>query len=101
SRANPADGGGTTPGSMPPFSVSIEEEGVLIDNVKLLEAGTLHETRMLDLLRHASYPARNPAQNLADLRAQIAANEKGAEELRAMVSQFGGDTVARYMGHVQ
>jgi 5-oxoprolinase (ATP-hydrolysing) len=101
SRGHHADVGGTTPGSMPPFSTSIEQEGVLIDNFKLLEAGQLHERQLLDLLTRGPYPARNPAQNLADLRAQIAANEKGAAELRAMVAQFGADTVARYMRHVQ
>jgi 5-oxoprolinase (ATP-hydrolysing) len=101
SRGHHADVGGTTPGSMPPFSTSIEEEGVLIDNLKLLEAGQLHERQLLDLLMHGPYPARNPAQNLADLRAQIAANEKGAAELHAMVEQFGAETVARYMRHVQ
>jgi 5-oxoprolinase (ATP-hydrolysing) len=101
SRGHHADVGGTTPGSMPPFSTSIEEEGVLIDNLKLLEAGQLHEQRILELLTRGPYPARNPAQNLADLRAQIAANEKGASELCAMVGQFGADTVARYMRHVQ
>jgi len=101
SRGHHADVGGTTPGSMPPFSASIEEEGVLIDNFKLLEAGRLHEQELLDLLTSGPYPARNPAQNLADLRAQLAANEKGAQELRAMVAQFGADTVARYMRHVQ
>jgi len=101
SRGHHADVGGTTPGSMPPFSTSIEEEGVLIDNFKLLDAGRLHEKELLDLLTRGAYPARNPAQNLADLKAQIAANEKGAQELRAMVAQFGADTVARYMGHVQ
>jgi 5-oxoprolinase (ATP-hydrolysing) len=101
SRGHHADVGGTTPGSMPPFSTSIEEEGVLIDNVKLLDSGRLHERELLDLLTRGTYPARNPAQNLADLKAQIAANEKGAEELRAMVAQFGAETVARYMRHVQ
>jgi 5-oxoprolinase (ATP-hydrolysing) len=101
SRGHHADVGGTTPGSMPPFSTSIEEEGVLIDNLKLLEAGQLHDKQLLDLLTQGPYPARNPAQNLADLQAQIAANEKGALELRAMVAQFGADTVARYMRHVQ
>jgi len=101
SRGHHADVGGTTPGSMPPFSTSIAEEGVLIDNLKLLEAGQLHEQPLLELLTQGPYPARNPAQNLADLRAQIAANEKGALELRAMVGQFGADTVARYMRYVQ
>jgi 5-oxoprolinase (ATP-hydrolysing) len=101
SRGHHADVGGTTPGSMPPFSASIAEEGVLIDNLKLLEAGQLHEQQLLELLTRGPYPARNPAQNVADLRAQIAANEKGASELRAMVEQFGAATVARYMRHVQ
>jgi 5-oxoprolinase (ATP-hydrolysing) len=101
SRGHHADIGGLTPGSMPPFSTSIDQEGVLLDNVKLIEAGRLHEKEMLGLLTRGPYPARNPAQNLADLRAQIAANEKGAEELRRMVAEFGADTVARYMGHVQ
>ncbi len=101
SRGHHADVGGATPGSMPPFSTSINEEGVLIDNFKLLEAGRLHERELLELLARGPYPARNPAQNLADLRAQIAANEKGAEELRTMVAQFGADTVARYMRYVQ
>jgi 5-oxoprolinase (ATP-hydrolysing) len=101
SRGHHADVGGITPGSMPPFSTSIEEEGVLIDNFKLLEAGRLHEQELLELLTCGPYPARNPAQNVADLRAQIAANEKGARELRALVEQFGADTVARYMRHVQ
>jgi 5-oxoprolinase (ATP-hydrolysing) len=101
SRGHHADVGGITPGSMPPFSTSIEEEGVLIDNFKLLEAGRLHEQALLELLTRGPYPARNPAQNVADLRAQIAANEKGARELGALVEQFGPDTVARYMRHVQ
>jgi 5-oxoprolinase (ATP-hydrolysing) len=101
SRGHHADIGGTTPGSMPPFSTSIAEEGVLIDNFKLVEAGVLRETALLDLLKRGADPARNPAQNLADLRAQIAANQKGAEELGLMVEQYGSETVARYMGYVQ
>jgi 5-oxoprolinase (ATP-hydrolysing) len=101
SRGHHADIGGVTPGSMPPFSTGIAEEGVLIDNFKLVEQGTLRETALLDLLTGGRYPARNPGQNLADLRAQIAANEKGAQELKLMVAQFGGDTVAAYMQHVQ
>ncbi|HMK85438.1 MAG TPA: hydantoinase B/oxoprolinase family protein, partial [Steroidobacteraceae bacterium] len=80
---------------------SIEEEGVLIDNFKLLAAGTLRDAGLLELLRAGPHPARNPAQNLADLRAQVAANEKGAQELRLMVDQFGAPTVARYMQHVK
>ena len=105
SRGHHADIGGVTPGSMPPFSRPIEEEGVQIDNVKLVEAGprgeVMHEAQMLALLRSGSYPLRNPQQNLADLKAQIAANEKGVQERRKMVSQFGLDVVQAYMRHVQ
>jgi 5-oxoprolinase (ATP-hydrolysing) len=101
SRGHHADIGGTTPGSMPPFSTSIAEEGVLIDNFRLVEHGVLRETALRDLLGAGAYPSRNPAQNLADLRAQIAANEKGAQELQATVAQYGRDTVLAYMQHVQ
>jgi 5-oxoprolinase (ATP-hydrolysing) len=101
SRGHHADIGGITPGSMPPFSSTIEQEGVLIDNFLLVEAGELREAEMLALLSSGPYPSRNPTQNLADLRAQIAANEKGAQELRAMVGQYGAATVAAYMRHVQ
>ena len=101
SRGHHADVGGTTPGSMPPFSSRIEEEGVLIDNFKLVERGMLREAEMLALLQSGPYPSRNPAQNLADLRAQIAANEKGTQELKAMVASYGRATVAAYMQHVQ
>lgn len=101
SRGHHADIGGVTPGSMPPFSTRIEEEGVQIDNVKLVEGGCLREAAMLELLRSGPYPSRNPAQNIADLKAQIAANEKGVQELRRMVAQFGLDVVQAYMRHVQ
>jgi 5-oxoprolinase (ATP-hydrolysing) len=101
SRGHHADIGGTTPGSMPPFSTRIEEEGVQIDNVKLVEAGRLRESEMLALLASGAYPSRNPQQNLADLKAQIAANEKGVQELRRMVAHFGLDVVQAYMRHVQ
>ncbi|MGC1520241.1 MAG: hydantoinase B/oxoprolinase family protein [Steroidobacteraceae bacterium] len=101
SRGHHADIGGTTPGSMPPFSTAIADEGVLIDNFKLVEHGTLHEAALCDLLTSGPYPARNPAQNLADLRAQIAANEQGVLELKSTVAQHGRDTVAAYMRHVQ
>ncbi|MFM7705513.1 MAG: hydantoinase B/oxoprolinase family protein, partial [Rubrivivax sp.] len=84
SRGHHADIGGITPGSMPPFSTRIDEEGVQLDNVKLVEGGRLREREMLDLLSSGPYPSRNPQQNLADLKAQIAANEKGAQELRKM-----------------
>jgi 5-oxoprolinase (ATP-hydrolysing) len=101
SRGHHADIGGTTPGSMPPFSTRIEEEGVQIDNVKLVDRGVLREAEMLALLGSGAHPSRNPAQNLADLKAQIAANEKGVQELQKMVAQFGLGTVQAYMGHVQ
>jgi 5-oxoprolinase (ATP-hydrolysing) len=101
SRGHHADIGGVTPGSMPPFSTRIEEEGVQIDNVKLVDAGRLREAHMLALLRGGAHPSRNPLQNLADLKAQVAANEKGVQELRRMVEQFGLDVVQAYMGHVQ
>jgi len=101
SRGHHADIGGTTPGSMPPFSTRIEEEGVQINNVKLVERGVLREAEILALLGSGEYPSRNPQQNLADLKAQIAANEKGVQELRKMVAQFGLDVVLAYMRHVQ
>jgi 5-oxoprolinase (ATP-hydrolysing) len=101
SRGHHADVGGVTPGSMPPFSTRIEEEGVQINNVKLVAQGVLQEAKMLALLGSGQYPSRNPQQNMADLKAQIAANEKGVQELRKMVEQFGLDVVQAYMGHVQ
>ena len=101
SRGHHADVGGTTPGSMPPFSTRIEEEGVQINNVKLVAQGVLQEAAMLALLQSGQYPSRNPQQNMADLKAQIAANEKGVQELRKMVEQFGLGVVQAYMGHVQ
>jgi 5-oxoprolinase (ATP-hydrolysing) len=101
SRGHHADIGGTTPGSMPPFSTRIEEEGVQINNVLLVDQGVLREPEMVSLLQSGEYPSRNPAQNMADLKAQIAANEKGVQELRKMVDQFGLDVVQAYMCHVQ
>ncbi|MEN9770130.1 MAG: hypothetical protein RLZZ180_1760 [Pseudomonadota bacterium] len=101
SRGHHADIGGLTPGSMPPFSTRIEQEGVQIQNFKLVDAGQLREAQILALLASGPYPSRNPQQNLADLKAQIAANEKGVQELRRMVEQFGLDVVQAYMGHVQ
>ena len=101
SRGHHADIGGTTPGSMPPFSTRIEEEGVQINNVKLVDRGVLREAEMIALLQSGEFPSRNPQQNMADLKAQIAANEKGVQELRKMVGQFGLDVVQAYMGHVQ
>ena len=101
SRGHHADIGGSTPGSMPPFSQTIDEEGVLFDNFLLVRDGVMREPELSAQLRGGRYPARNPAQTIADLRAQIAANEKGVQELRAMVAQFGRATVAAYMQHVQ
>ena len=89
------------PGSMPAFSTRVEEEGVLIDNWLLVEDASLREAETVNLLNTAEYPSRDPATNLADLRAQIAANEKGIEELHHMVEHFGLDVVQAYMGHVQ
>ncbi len=101
SRGHHADVGGITPGSMPPFSTRIEEEGVQINNFKLVERGVLREGEMVALLQSGEYPSRNPQQNMADLKAQIAANEKGVQELRKMVEHFGLDVVQAYMRHVQ
>ncbi len=101
SRGHHADVGGITPGSMPPFSTRIEEEGVQIDNFKLVEGGRLREAELDALLRGGEYPSRNPRQNIADLQAQIAANQKGVQELRRMADQFGLDVVQAYMRHVQ
>ena len=101
SRGHHADIGGITPGSMPPDSRTVDEEGVLIDNVLLVERGRFRETELRDLLTSGRYPARNVAQNLADLRAQVAANEKGTRELNKMVAHFGLDVVHAYMRHVQ
>ncbi len=101
SRGHHADIGGSTPGSMPPFSRSIDEEGVLFDNFLLVRSSVLREPELRAQLASGAYPARNPDQTIADLRAQIAANEKGALELNSMVSQFGRSTVDAYMRHVQ
>ncbi|GAB2176823.1 hydantoinase B/oxoprolinase family protein [Dongia sp. agr-C8] len=101
SRGHHADIGGITPGSMPPDSRTVEEEGVLIDNVKLVDRGTFREKAMRELLGSGKYPARNPDQNIADLAAQVAANEKGVQELRRMVKDFGLDVVHAYMNHVR
>jgi 5-oxoprolinase (ATP-hydrolysing) len=101
SRGHHAEIGGITPGSMPAFSTRVEEEGVLIDNWLLVRGGALRESETLDMLRSARYPSRNPSVNMADLRAQIAANEKGVQELRRMTAHFSLDVVQAYMGHVQ
>ena len=101
SRGHHAEIGGITPGSMPAFSGRVEEEGVLIDNWLLVRDGELREAATLDLLRSAAHPSRNPEVNMADLRAQIAANEKGVAELGRMTDHFGLDVVQAYMEHVQ
>ena len=101
SRGHQADIGGTTPGSMPPFSTRIEEEGVQINNFLLVERGVLREAEMVALLESGEYPSRNPYQNMADLKAQIAANEKGVQELKKMVDTYGLAVVQAYMLHVQ
>jgi 5-oxoprolinase (ATP-hydrolysing) len=100
-RGHHADIGGVTPGSMPPLSRTLEEEGVLLDDFKLVEDGRLHETELRELLARGPYPARNPDQNIADLRAQVAACEKGREELRRVVGRFGLAVVQAYMRHLQ
>jgi len=101
SRGHHADIGGISPGSMPPGSKVVEEEGVLIDNFLLVEEGRLRDAETRALLSSGRYPSRNIEQNMADLRAMIAANEKGVQELRRMVSEFGLDVVHAYMQHVQ
>jgi len=101
SRGHHADIGGRTPGSAPPDSTHIEEEGVLIDNFLLVEEGRFREKETRDLLTSGRYPCRNPQQNMADLAAQIAANETGVQEVRKMLAHFGLDVVQAYMRHVQ
>jgi 5-oxoprolinase (ATP-hydrolysing) len=100
-RGHHADIGGMTPGSMPANSTHIEEEGVLLDNVQLVANGEFLEDEMRRLLSAGKYPARNVEQNLADLRAQVAACQKGASELESMVAHFGLPVVRAYMQHVQ
>ena len=101
SRGHHADVGGVTPGSMSPRATTIEEEGVYIDNFKMVDQGQFRERELHALLAGAKYPARNPTQNILDLKAQIAANEKGVRELQKMIAHFGLDVVRAYMGHVQ
>jgi 5-oxoprolinase (ATP-hydrolysing) len=101
SRGHHAEIGGVSPGSMPAGSTRVEEEGVLIDNWLLVRDGRLREAETYRLLTSAQYPSRAPAVNLADLRAQVAANERGSQELLRMVEEFGLDVVQAYMGHVQ
>ncbi len=101
SRAHHADIGGKSPGSMPADSAHIDDEGVLIDNVFLVRKGELQETALRELLNGASYPARNVDQNLADLKAQLAANQQGARQLEKAIERHGFDTVQRYLRYVR
>ena len=100
-RGHHADVGGISPGSMSPNATTIAQEGVYIDNFKLVDRGRFREKEILALLTGGDYPARNPVQNIADLKAQIAANEKGVQELRKMVRHFTLAVVRAYMRHVQ
>ena len=100
-RGHHADIGGVAPGSMSPRATNIEEEGVYIDTFKLVDQGRFREAELVALLTGARYPVRNVVQNVNDLKAQIAASERGASELRRMIAQFGQAVVAAYMGHVQ
>ena len=101
SRGHHAEIGGISPGSMPPHSRHVEEEGVLIDNIKMVDQGRFLETEIRAVLASGRYPSRNPDSNIADLKAQIAACEKGVRELRRVVEHFSLDVVYAYMGHVQ
>jgi 5-oxoprolinase (ATP-hydrolysing) len=101
SRGHHADIGGISPGSMSPLATNIDEEGVYIDNFKLLDRGRFREKELAALLTGARYPVRNLTQNVNDLKAQVAANEKGVAELAKMIALFGEEVVDAYMGHVQ
>jgi len=101
SRGHQADIGGITPGSMPPHSTTVEEEGVIFDNFLLVEQGEFQETAVRNYLLNHPYPSRNPDQNIADFKAQIAANARGLQELIKMVNQYGLETVQLYMQFVQ
>ncbi len=101
SRGHHADIGGKTPGSAPADSTNIAEEGVVIDNFKLVENGRFREEEIRELLRRGRWPARNPQMNIADFKAQLAACEKGAQELIALTAHYGVDTIHAYMRHVQ
>ena len=100
-RGHHADVGGIAPGSMPPFSTTIEEEGVLFRNMKVMQKGQFLYTPVHDVLSSGAWPARNPDQNVADMKAQLAACARGAAELKRMVADHGLDVVRAYMGHVQ
>lgn len=101
SRGHHADIGGITPGSMPPYSQSIDQEGILLDNRQIVDQGRFLEAELLEVLTNSPYPTRNPMQNLGDLQAQIAANERGVQELCRLVATYGLDTVQTYMQYIQ
>jgi 5-oxoprolinase (ATP-hydrolysing) len=101
SRGHHADVGGISPGSMSPNATTIEQEGVYMDNLKLVDRGRFREKELMAALTGAKYPARNPVQNINDIKAQMAANEKGVAELRKMVMHFTLPVVKAYMQHVQ
>jgi len=101
SRGHHADVGGLTPGSMPPFSTTLQEEGVVLRNLEIVRDGTFAEAGLLDVLTSGPYPARNPRENIADVQAQIAANEKGARLLDELLARYGIEVVAAYMQHIQ
>ncbi len=100
-RGHHADVGGLTPGSTPPFSTTLEEEGVVIDNFLLLSGGEFQEDGFRNVLASAKYPARSPDQNVADMQAQIASNETSVKALNAIITRYGWDVVAAYMTHVK
>ncbi|WP_417458349.1 hydantoinase B/oxoprolinase family protein [Kordiimonas sp.] len=101
SRGHHADIGGISPGSMPPHSKTLEEEGIRFTNFHLVKDSKFQEEAVREALLSGPYPTRNLHQNIADLKAQIAANERGAAQVRRLVAEFGSETVAAYMGHVQ
>lgn len=101
SRGHHADVGGLTPGSMPPFSTRLDEEGVVFRNLKLVSRGRLDQARLDAVLRSEPYPARRPEENEADLQAQMAANEKGIQLLGELLDRYGHAVVGAYMGHIQ
>jgi 5-oxoprolinase (ATP-hydrolysing) len=101
SRGHHADVGGLTPGSMPPFSTTLDEEGVVLRSLEIVADGAFRETQLRDVLTSGPYPARNPDENVADIQAQIAANEKGMQLLDELLARYGIDVVSAYMQHIQ
>ena len=101
SRGHHADVGGLTPGSMPPFSTTLEEEGIVLRNLEIVRDGAFREKQLRDVLTGGPYPARNPDENVADIQAQIAANEKGMQLLDELLARYGIDVVTAYMQHIQ